>query len=80
MALFSKQDNTAKPLNDRNYLVTEPIKTNAISQIQVSSDLSILKEAEEDAEYRADISKNIKEPQVKVATSALRLSNPFKGV
>ncbi len=66
-------------VNISNYLVTQSIDTESLGQEKLNSDLSLLTEAEEKREYKADISKNIANPQLKRAVSSLKLSNPFKG-
>lgn len=66
-------------LPEENYLVTMGISTSAIPQAKVSSDLEQLAKAEKKTEYKANIAKGTKNPQVYVAMSALRLANPFKG-
>jgi hypothetical protein len=68
-----------KNANLSNYLVTQSIDPNSIDKEKINSDLSLLSEAEEKKEYKADISKGIENPQVKRAVSSLKLSNPFKG-
>jgi hypothetical protein len=68
-----------KDTNLTNYLVTQGIDPNSIDREKINSDLSLLSEAEEKKEYKADISKGIENPQVKRAVSSLKLSNPFKG-
>ncbi len=66
-------------VNISNYLVTQGINTENLGQEKLNSDLSLLTEAEDKREYKADISKNIANPQLKRAVSSLKLSNPFKG-
>lgn len=66
-------------INISNYLVTQGVNTENIQQDRLNSDLSLLTEAEEKKDYKADISKDIANPQLKRAVSSLKLSNPFKG-
>jgi hypothetical protein len=62
-----------------NYLVTESVNPNNLGEEKLKSDLSLLSEAEDKKEYKADITKGIENPKVKRAVSSLKLSNPFKG-
>lgn len=73
------EQTTQEILNKDNYLVTEAVTTNAIPQTKISSDLEQLTKAEEKTLYKINIAKGIMNPQVEVAVSALKLSNPFKG-
>ncbi len=66
-------------IKEENYLVTQAIDTSTISTEEKKDDLNLLQKAEDKSMYKANIAKGIKEPQIKVAVSALRLSNPFKG-
>ena len=66
-------------INIKDYLVTEIVDTGNIRKEQLLSDLEQLTKAEEKSTYKANIAKDIKNPQIKRAVSALRLSNPFKG-
>lgn len=66
-------------INIKDYLVTEIVDTDNIRKEQLLSDLEQLTKAEEKSTYKANIAKDIKNPQIKRAVSALRLSNPFKG-
>jgi len=66
-------------VSSSNYLVTEAVDPQKLGNEKVESDLSIINEAEEKQAYKADISKGLRDPQVKRAVSALRLKNPFKG-
>lgn len=66
-------------VNISNYLVTQGINTKDLGQEKLNSDFSLLTEAEEKRQYKADISKNIANPELKRAVSSLKLSNPFKG-
>ena len=66
-------------VNENNYLVTKGVETSTISTNKLTSDLDQLNTAEEKSVYKANIAKNIKDPLVYRAMSALRLSNPFKG-
>ncbi len=70
---------TQEILNKENYLVTEAVATTAIPEAKVMSDLEQLTKAEEKSLYKVNIAKGIMNPQVEVAVSALKLSNPFKG-
>lgn len=72
----STSDNT---INISNYSVTQAVDTNSLAQDKLLSDLDQLSKAEEKSTYKADIAKNIRNPQVKRAVSALKLANPFKG-
>ena len=78
---MDQQNNTNKntEINIENYLTTQAVNPNSISQNQMSSDLSQLSTAEEKSKYKANIAKGIRNPQVQTAVSALRLANPFKG-
>lgn len=72
----NSQPNT---INEQNILVTQAINFAAIPQQKVSNDLEQLKEAETSSVYKENIAKNIKDPLIYRAVSALRLANPFKG-
>lgn len=74
-----KNQTTQEILNKENYLVTEAVATTAIPEAKVMSDLEQLTKAEEKSLYKVNIAKGIMNPQVEVAVSALKLSNPFKG-
>lgn len=71
--------NEKPEVNLSNYLITESVNPNSLGEEKLKSDLSLLSEAEEKKEYKADISKGIANPKVKRAVSSLKLSNPFKG-
>jgi len=75
----NNNQNNLNMLPESNYLVTKAIETSSIPQQQVTSDLEQLEKAEKKTTYKANIAKGAKNPQVYVAMSALRLSNPFKG-
>jgi hypothetical protein len=70
---------TTPVITEQNVLVTQAINFAAIPQQKVNSDLDQLKKAETSSEYKENIAKNIKNPLVYRAVSALRLVNPFKG-
>lgn len=70
---------TQEILNKENYLVTEAVTTDTIPEEKLFSDLEQLAKAEEKTFYKVNIAKGIMNPQVEVAVSALKLSNPFKG-
>ncbi|MGI5898089.1 MAG: hypothetical protein ACOX6Q_02925 [Candidatus Dojkabacteria bacterium] len=76
---MNNQTNTNNTIKEENYLVTQAVDTNTISVEEKSKALNLLQKAEEKSMYKANIAKGIKEPQIKVAVSALKLSNPFKG-
>lgn len=65
--------------NEANYLVTKAVSTSSLPELKVNSDLAQLEKAEKKSEYKANIAKGIRNPQLYVAMSALRLANPFKG-
>lgn len=74
------QENNNNPNgNFSNYLVTEAVNVKNIDDTKLSSDLDDLHKAEEKKQKKVDISKGIRNPQVKRAVSALKLTNPFKG-
>jgi predicted transcriptional regulator len=75
----NNSQNNLNLLSEANYLVTKAVSTSSLPQQKVSSDLDQLEKAEKKTEYKANITKGVKNPQVYVAMSALRLSNPFKG-
>lgn len=66
-------------LDESNYLVTKQIDTSSIPEQTSKTDLDLLKKAEEKSQYKANIAKNIKNPQLQRAVSSLKLVNPFKG-
>lgn len=77
---------TTQPINNNNnvvqnpYLVTTAVDTEALPKQKVNTDLNMLVQAEEKSNYKANIAKGITNPQLYRAMSALRISNPFKGV
>ena len=71
--------NNINLLEENNYLVTKAVSTSSLPTEKISSDFEQLEKAEKKSMYKANIAKGIKNPQVYVAMSALRLSNPFKG-
>jgi hypothetical protein len=75
----NNQNTNGNTINISNYLVTQAVDTNSLAQDKLLSDLEQLSKAEEKSTYKADIAKNIRNPQVKRAVSALKLANPFKG-
>lgn len=79
MDQVTNNNNNLNLLEESNYLVTKAVSTSSIPQQRVSSDLEMLEKAEKKSMYKANIAKGKKDPQVYVALSALRLSNPFKG-
>lgn len=62
------------------YLVTTAVNPSMISRNKVENDLDQLNKAEEQSNYKANIAKGVKNPQMYRAMSALRLNNPFKGI
>ncbi len=79
MDQITVSNNNLNLLEESNYLVTKAVSTSDIPQQKVSSDLEMLEKAEKKSLYKANIAKGKKDPQVYIALSALRLSNPFKG-
>jgi hypothetical protein len=79
MDQVTTNNNNLNLLDETNYLVTKAVSTSSIPQQRVSSDLEMLEKAEKKSLYKANIAKGKKDPQVYMALSALRLSNPFKG-
>jgi len=75
----NKNTNQKPNITLTNYLVTESVNPNNFGEEKLKSDLSLLSEAEEKKEYKADISKDIENPKIKRAISSLKLSNPFQG-
>ena len=74
-----ERKNQGPEVNLSNYLVTESVNPDSLGKEKLKSDLSLLSEAEEKKEYKADITKGIENPEVRRAVSSLKLSNPFKG-
>lgn len=75
----NNNQNNLNLLRESNYLVTKAVATSSLPKEKVLSDFEQLEKAEKKSMYKANIAKGIKNPQVYVAMSALRLSNPFKG-
>jgi len=75
----NNQNNLNMLPNEANYLVTKAVSTSSLPELKVNSDLDQLEKAEKKSEYKANIAKGIRNPQLYVAMSALRLANPFKG-
>jgi hypothetical protein len=75
----NNQSTSDTRINISNYLVTQAVDTKSLAQDKLLSDLEQLSKAEEKSTYKADIAKNIRNPQVKRAVSALILANPLKG-
>ena len=73
------ENQNSNTINMSNYLVTEAVDTKNIAQEKVSSDLDTLRKAEEKTNYKTNIAKGIRNPKVRRAVSALKLTNPFKG-
>jgi len=69
-----------EPIHEENYLVTQAVDTQSLSDDLKNADLNQLLKAEEKSNYRSNIAKSIKNPQISRAVSALQLKNPFKGV
>lgn len=69
-----------KPLREDLYLVTQAVDTKSILEDQKISDLEQLEKAEAKTNYRTNIAKSIKNPQISRAVTSLQLKNPFKGV
>lgn len=76
---MSNSNNENKKINIHNYLVSQAVDVEKIGQAKKSSDFDELIKAEEKLEKRSNITKNIKDSQVRRAVAALRLKNPFKG-
>lgn len=76
---MNNQDTNQNRADTSIYLVTQAVDTSSIGNEKVSSDLDVLKKAEEKSTYKANIVRGIKDPQIKRAVSALKLANPFKG-
>lgn len=83
MGLFSKsnkKEEIVAPIREELYLVTKAVDTNTLPKDILSSDFEQLTKAEEKSNYRSNIAKSIRNPQISRAVSALKLRNPFKGV
>lgn len=75
-----KKKEEEQPLREELYLVTQAVDTDSIIPEQKTSDLEQLEKAEEKSNYKTNIAKSIKNPQISRAVSSLQLKNPFKGV
>jgi len=75
-----KKEEIEEPLREDIYLVTQAVNTESLQKEQKVSDLDLLEKAEEKSNYRSNIAKSIKNPEVSRAVSSLQLKNPFKGV
>lgn len=62
------------------YLVTTAVNLGTFSANKLEDDLAKLESAERKSNYKTNIAKGIKNPQLYRAMSSLRLTNPFKGV
>lgn len=83
MSLFSKnnkKEEPATPIREELYLVTKAVDTTALPNDILSSDFEQLTKAEAKNNYRSNIAKSIRNPQISRAVSALKLRNPFKGI
>ena len=67
-------------LREDLYLVTKAIDTELIKSNQKISDFEQLEIAEKKSNYRTNIAKSIKNPQISRAVTSLQLKSPFKGV
>ncbi len=76
--LFKKKDK--EKLAEDNYLVTKAVNTSLLPEEKKNEDFEMLAKAEEKVNYRTNIAKSIKNPQIARAVSALQVKNPFKGV
>ena len=76
---MENQINNQNTINLADYLVTQAVDPNTINKEKLTSDLEQLSKAEEKTVYKINIAKGIKNPQIRRAVSALKLSNPFKG-
>jgi hypothetical protein len=83
MSLFTKKQTTEKattPIQEELYLVTKAVDTNSLPKEVLNTDLELLTKAEGKRNYRSNIAKSIRNPQISRAVSALQLKNPFKGI
>jgi len=83
MSLFSKnnkKEEPVTPVREELYLVTKAVDTTTLPKDVLSSDFEQLTKAEAKNNYRSNIAKSIRNPQISRAVSALKLRNPFKGV
>lgn len=69
-----------KPLREDLYLVTQAVDTKSIVDDKKMVDLEQLEEAEAKTNYKSNIAKSIKNPQISRAVTSLQLKNPFRGV
>jgi hypothetical protein len=81
-SFFNKKTTKKEPekIQEELYLVTQAVDTKSLTEEAKSSDLEQLLKAEEKSNYRSNIAKSVKNPQISRAISALQLKNPFKGV
>ncbi len=75
----NNNQNNLNLLPENNYLVTRAVTTSSLPEQKVHSDLDLLEKSERKTAYRTNIAKDIRDPQIYIAMSALRLANPFKG-
>lgn len=75
-----KKEEVQEPIREDLYLVTQAVDTKSIVADQKMSDLEELEVAEEKSNYKSNIAKSIRDPQVSRAVTSLQLKNPFKGV
>lgn len=75
-----KKEVVTEPIHEELYLVTQAVDPNTIEKAQKTSDLEQINKAERKSQYKSNIAKSIKNPEVSRAASALQLKNPFKGV
>lgn len=68
-----------EPVREDLYLVTQAVDTKGIDKSQKIEDLEQLEIAEEKSNYRSNIAKSIKNPEVSRAATSLQLKNPFIG-
>lgn len=83
MGLFTKKKTTEEvttPIQEELYLVTKAIDTTSLPKEVLNTDFELLLKAEEKSNYRSNIAKSIRNPQISRAVSSLQLKNPFKGV
>ncbi len=75
----TNNNNNLNLLNESNYLVTQAVCTSSLPSQKVDSDLAQLEKAELKSQYKVNIAKGVKNPQISMAMQALKLANPFKG-
>ena len=83
MGLFTKKKTTEEvttPIQEELYLVTKAVDTTYLPKEVLNTDFELLSKAEEKSNYRSNIAKSIRNPQISRAVSSLQLKNPFKGV